>query len=136
MFPVRVFGAALTLGAWLTTVTPASADLLRDGTRAAARLGQEPIPVRIVEDDTPGRGQRITGWVLLGVGAGLLALEAAYECHYGTFSDCSDPDKVGVIGGTALLATGGVLLATAPRGPRTTRIAPAPRPQVQYRIRF
>jgi hypothetical protein len=116
---------------------PREPQRIRDvGEREAADLGRrdEPIPVRLVDDDdTPGRGMMITGTVLLAVGIGLVALEAAYECHYGDFEYCSDEDKVLLVGGTALVGVGAALAVSG--GAKGRRPAP-PRAQLRYTVRF
>lgn len=105
------------------------------GQRQAARLGEQPapVPVRLIEDDQPGRGRRITGVVLASVGLGLIALEAAYQCHYFDFELCSDEDQALLVGATALTVVGTTLVASAPKA---SKRAAALRPQLRYSIRF
>ncbi len=115
----------------------ASAPLQRSGEQQAAAMGQA-LPVRIVEDEdlSPGRGRLITGIILTSLGVGLIALEAAYDCHYGDFDYCSDEDQAILVGATAMTGVGVALWgAGAAANARAARRS-APRPQLQYSFRF
>jgi hypothetical protein len=116
-------------------------------------------PATQVESD-PGQGQRIVGWIVSGVGlvaVGVGAGFGGYAIALGNdvnarcpSSPCADADavaknsdahamanvsNVAIIGGAIAMATGVVLVLTAPKHRTTVALVPSPQ-GVQLHVRF